>query len=56
MNLNTKTILITGASRGIGRAIAKACAPFYDKMLLTCQRSEAELFSLKEELENDRTH
>ena len=52
MNINTKTILITGASRGIGRAIAKACAPFYDKMLLTCQRSEAELLSLKEELEN----
>lgn len=52
MSINSKTILITGASRGIGRAIAKACAPFFDTMLLTCKKSEAELLSLKEELEN----
>lgn len=48
---NEKTILITGASRGIGRAIAVACAPFFDRMLLTCQKSEKELLSLKAELE-----
>lgn len=52
MNTTPKTILITGASRGIGRAIAKACAPHFDKMLLTCKSSKAELLSLKEELEN----
>lgn len=48
---NEKTILITGASRGIGRAIAMACAPYFDQMLLTCQKSENELLSLKAELE-----
>lgn len=48
-----RTILITGASRGIGRAITKACAPFFDKMLLVCQKSEAELLSLINELEKD---
>ena len=51
MNSLGKTILITGASRGIGRAIAKACAPHFDTMLLTCKKSEAELLTLKEELE-----
>lgn len=48
-----RIILITGASRGIGRAITKACAPFFDKMLLVCQKSEAELLSLINELEKD---
>ena len=51
MNSLGKTILITGASRGIGRAIAKACAPYFDTMLFTCKKSEAELLTLKEELE-----
>lgn len=46
------TILISGASRGIGRAIAKTCAPHFDKMLLTCRHSEADLLSLKKELEH----
>lgn len=53
MNTFGKTILITGASRGIGRAIAKICAPHFDTMLLTCQKSEAALLSLKEELEKN---
>ena len=52
MNTLGKTILITGASRGIGRAIATSCAPYFDTMLLTCKKSETELLSLKEELEN----
>ncbi len=46
------TILITGASRGIGRAIAIACAPMFNHMILTCKTSETELQQLKEELEH----
>ncbi len=53
MNTFGKTILITGASRGIGRAIAKSCAPHFDTMLLTCKKSESALLSLKEELEQN---
>lgn len=54
MNTNkNRTLLITGASRGIGRAIAKACAPYFDTMLLTCKNSEDKLLSLKEELERN---
>ena len=53
MNTNkNRTILITGASRGIGRAIAKVCAPYFDTLLLTCRNSEDKLLSLKEELES----
>lgn len=46
-----KTILITGASRGIGRAIAISVAPLFDRMILTCRTSSDLLFSLKNELE-----
>lgn len=54
--MNTsRTILITGASRGIGRSIAKACAPYFDTMFITCKHTKAELFSLKEELEQNHS-
>lgn len=46
-----KTILITGASRGIGRAIAYAAAPYYDRMIITCKESADKLMNLKQELE-----
>ena len=46
-----KTVLITGASRGIGRAIAVAFAKADYNLVITCSRSESELLSLKDELE-----
>ena len=40
-----KSILITGASRGVGRALALACAASgrYEKMILTCRRAAENL-------------
>ncbi len=48
-----KTILITGASRGIGRAIAYAAAPYFDRMIITCKNASDKLLELKQDLEND---
>lgn len=48
----SKTVLITGASRGIGRAIATAFAGAGYQLVITCSKSEAALLSLKQELEN----
>lgn len=48
-----KTILITGASRGIGRAIAYAAAPHYDRMIITCKNTPDKLMELQQELERD---
>lgn len=45
-----KTVLITGASRGIGRAIACAFAKEGYRLIINCSKSEAALLSLKEEL------
>lgn len=47
-----KTVLITGASRGIGAAIARLFASYGYHTVITCSSSESELFSLKEEIEN----
>ena len=54
MAISTKrTILITGASRGIGRAIAYAVAPHYDHVIITCQNSSDKLMEIQQELEKD---
>ena len=48
-----RTILITGASRGIGRAITYAAAPHFDRMIITCKNSSDKLLDLAQELTND---
>lgn len=40
--MNTKRVLITGASRGIGRAIARACAQAGYSLVLTYRSQDAE--------------
>ena len=45
-----KTVLITGASRGIGRAIACAFAREGCRLIINCSRSEKELLALADEL------
>lgn len=45
-----KTVLITGASRGIGRAIACAFAREGYQLVINCSKSETELLALKQEL------
>lgn len=47
-----KTALITGASRGIGRAIAEAFAPHFDVLHLTGFHSKEALEDLKKDLES----
>lgn len=49
----SKTVLITGASRGIGRAIATAFAKAGYRLVITCSKSQADLLSLKQELEQN---
>ena len=50
LNLNNKTALITGASKGIGKAIAKSMAKEGCNLVLTA-RSEDKLIELKAELQ-----
>ncbi len=51
MQDSKKIVLITGASRGIGLACARAFAKAGYDMYLTCLHSEARLSALKQELE-----
>ena len=48
----SKTILITGASRGIGAAIATRFAKDGYSLVITCSKSEQALLTLKNELED----
>lgn len=50
-----KTALVTGASRGIGRAIAKALAEEGYRLYLTCKSSEDDLTQLSHQL-SERYH
>lgn len=47
-----KTVLITGASRGIGAAIAKRFAQEGHSLVINCRSSANDLYLFKEELEN----
>jgi len=44
------TVLITGASRGIGRAIATAFAKAGHTIIITCSKTESELLRLADDL------
>lgn len=46
-----KTVLITGASRGIGAVIARTFASYGYHTIITCSKSKENLMALKEELE-----
>ncbi len=50
--MERKTACITGASRGIGRALAAAFAAQGYDLFLTCRKNEALLLELKKELEH----
>jgi len=48
-----RKVLITGASRGIGKAIAEAFAAMGDELFLTCKQSEKQLAGFAEYLRNE---
>lgn len=50
--MNFKTVLITGASRGIGKAIALRFAKEGFRIAITCKNSKSELLRTKAEIEN----
>lgn len=47
-----QTVLITGASHGIGRAIATAFAKAGNQLIITCHHSKAALLAFQKELED----
>ncbi len=50
--MNSKTVLITGASRGIGKAIALRFAKEGFRIAITCKNSKSELLRTKAEIES----
>ncbi len=51
MKFKNKTVLVTGSSRGIGRAIALAFAKNGAYVILNCKKSVEELLAVKKEVE-----
>lgn len=51
--MESKNAIITGASRGIGRAIAHVLAQNGYNLLINCSRKEAELLLVEEELKRN---
>lgn len=51
-NLNNETVLITGASRGIGRSLAISMAKKGANIIAICKQNDKELIRLLEELED----
>ena len=52
INLKNKTIIITGASQGIGKEIAKTCAKFGSNLVLLSRNK----FKLKKIVDNIKAH
>lgn len=50
--MNEKIVLISGASRGIGKAAALAFARNHYHLILTCQKNQELLIQVKKEAEN----
>ena len=51
-DLKNKIVLITGGSRGIGRATAILFSKFSAKVIINYLKSETEAFNIKKEIEN----
>ena len=50
--MNRKTVLVTGASRGIGKAIAIKFAKKNYNVIINCVKSEEKLMATKKEIES----
>ena len=50
--MNRKTVLVTGASRGIGKAIAIKFAKKNYNVVINCINSEEKLLATKKEIES----